>query len=831
MNAHRFLDRLVAQGARAGRWAALVASAATLAGCGAGSVSTTPNPVTTGPAAPAAYAGPAPSSADVQAFMVNLWMNIHDTNHCGACHIQGVQSPSFARNDDINLAYQAANTVVDLSNPSASIMVNKVGGGHHCWLADNQACADQLTTWIQNWAGVTLGATATTVKLTAPPPMSAGGSKQFPADPSLFQTNVYPLLTKYCSRCHQANALTPQSPYFASPDITVAYPAAQPKINLNNPAQSRFVQRLGTDFHNCWSVCAQNAATMQAAIQTMANGIAVTNVDPALVISKALTMFDGTIASSAGRYEASIIAKYEFKTGVGTTAYDTSGVEPSLDLTFTGDITWVGGWGVSIQNGGKLQGTSFASSKLYNLIQSTGEYSIEAWVAPSDAADKMAYITAYAGGAKAGNFSLEQDVGNYGFLGQNSNTDQNGAPALETPTANMVLQPTLQHVVATYDPINGRQIYVNGVLVANGDPQKGGDLSAWDNTFALVLGNDPSSMHPFTGEIRLVAIYDRALTPAQVTMNFNANVGQRYYLLFDVSSLVGTAQSYVMFTVSQYDSTAYLFQKPTFIMLDPTAQAPTFSLSGMRIGENGQQVGVGQAYIPLNVTVSNSGYSASSGFPLTRVGTTVPLQNGPASDVFFLSFDKIGTFTHVQTDPVPVASAPVVLPAPTVSDIGVKSYERLSATMAAVTQVSRGTAAVSSLFQNLEQSLPASTDFQSFISSNQVAIAQLAMQYCNSLVTDTQLSNSYFGNVDFTQPVTTVFTPAGSNAFINSLMNNVLGTQALATNPNLANVSTELNNLITKLTACGGSCAAGRSATVAEATCAALVGSAATLVE
>ena len=42
----------------------------------------------------------------------------------------------FARRDDINLAYTAANGVVTLMTPQDSTMVVKVGGGHNCWLAE-----------------------------------------------------------------------------------------------------------------------------------------------------------------------------------------------------------------------------------------------------------------------------------------------------------------------------------------------------------------------------------------------------------------------------------------------------------------------------------------------------------------------------------------------------------------------------------------------------------------------------------------------------------------------------------------------------------------------
>ncbi len=104
---------------------------AALAAC-SGGAPTTANPNTQVASAPT-YSGPPPANADVQAFQVNLWTNIKATNRCGGCHTQGGQSPQFARTDDVNLAYQAATTVVNLTQPDQSTMVQKVAGGHNCW--------------------------------------------------------------------------------------------------------------------------------------------------------------------------------------------------------------------------------------------------------------------------------------------------------------------------------------------------------------------------------------------------------------------------------------------------------------------------------------------------------------------------------------------------------------------------------------------------------------------------------------------------------------------------------------------------------------------------
>ena len=123
--------------------------------------------------------GPRPASADVEAFKVNLWQNINMSSRCGGCHKAGGQSPMFARSDDVNQAYSAALTVVNLTQADQSTMVVKVGGGHNCWLSSPSACADILTTWIQNWAGGGAGGAAGSTQIAAHRAgRSGGGSDQ-----------------------------------------------------------------------------------------------------------------------------------------------------------------------------------------------------------------------------------------------------------------------------------------------------------------------------------------------------------------------------------------------------------------------------------------------------------------------------------------------------------------------------------------------------------------------------------------------------------------------------------------------------------------------------
>ena len=87
-----------------------------------------------------------------------------------------------------------------------------------------------------------------------------------------------------------------------------------------------------------------------------------------------------------------------------------------------------------------------------------------------------------------------------------------------------------------------------------------------------MLGNETSTNRQWEGVLRMVAIHNRALTPTQIQQNFDAGVGEKYFMLFNVSHLVpNVPQAYVMLEASQLDSYGLQFTKPTFISLDPNA--------------------------------------------------------------------------------------------------------------------------------------------------------------------------------------------------------------------------------------------------------------------
>jgi hypothetical protein len=816
---------------RTARIACALAFTAVLAACSGGGPGTVQNPVTSAPPV-LDYNGPPAQNADVQAFKNELWKNINANNRCGQCHNAGGQTPQFARNDDINAAYNAANTVVNLTQPDQSRMVQKVGGGHNCWLAAASACADTLTVWIRNWAGASATG-GTQIELQAPTIKEVGASKTFPDDATAFAANVYPVLHDTnrgnCVRCHSSTAGTPQSPFFASNDIQEAYAAAKAKINLDIPANSRFVVRLRDEFHNCWAPtgttnCVDSAKIMQDAIQAYANSIPATQVDPSLVISKALTLYDGTVAAGGNRHDTNVIARYEFKTHAGLVAYDTSGVEPALNLALTSTTMWAGGWGINIAAGQNAKGSTQASKKLSDNIKSTGEFTIEAWMAPANVVQEDAYAVTYSGGTAARNFTLAQRAYQYQVMTRASNTDANGAPALLTKDTDRDAQASLQHVVLTYDPVNGRRLYVNGKATGDPDPKGvGGTLSDWDDSFALILGNETSLNRQWTGLMKFLAIHNRALTPDQIQQNFAAGVGERYFLLFSVSHLVDVPKAYVMFEASEYDSYAYVFNKPTFISLDPTADPGSITVKGMRIGVNGAESRVGQTYGPLSATIGGTNYNKLSGQLMANVGAVIGEQKGPLSDEFFLSFEQIGTHSHTHDDPDGQAStAPVVDPPPP-PRFGIRTFDEINATYARLTGVSPNAAGVASTYANVKQQLPSVESVNSFLASQQTGVAQLAIAYCNALVKDDTLRPQFFGaGMDPNASASIFNDPTTRATLIDAIKTKIIGSTSIQ--PDSALIDSSLTTMLTKL-------AGGSAGTAMKAACAAALGSAATTVQ
>ncbi len=824
--------------------------------------------------------------ADACAYKVSFWNPmVAGSYSCDNCHDGSNKSPHFLDQANVNRAYAETLKIIDRNAPANSRLIDMIKSGHNCGssgecIAMATVVTGYIDAWVNGTGGGSGGGGGNAIVLEAPVQKDAGASKSLPdatAEPSVlanFGATVHPLLVANCADCHVESAAIPQSPFFSESDVAAAYEAIKTsqKMDLDTPANSRLVVRLDQEFHNCWDPngtgsadCAASAAAMEQAITAFAGTIATSAVDSNWVISKALGLKEGLVASGGARDDSSTIALYEFKAGSGDVISDTSGVAPALNLRLEGsegiDYKWVGGWGIEFL-GGHARANTSDGQKLRDRIVASGQYSIEAWVVPGNVsqgtAGDPARIITYSVGADRRNFTLGQAEYRYEFMQRSSTTNANGEPSLITNADDEDLQAAQQHVVVTFDPVNGRRIYVNGVDTGDADTSTPGSLANWDDSYALVFGSESGGADAWQGKLRLVAIHDRAMSEAQIRQNFEAGVGEKFLLLFNVSDQLFDPPpapeqgTYVMMEVSQYDSYSYLFYKPTLVSLDPAFTPGNIVVKGLRLGLNGKEPAVGQAFRNIDTTVTSNIYT-NGGEVLSELGTIIALEKGAEADEFFLTFEQLGSKTDVRVDMVCGVNAtctPTAVDGSAVPDIGLRTFEEINASMAAITGVDMnapGNESVKSTYLTVKQQLPTLEDIAGFLPAHQMAIAQLAIQYCNGLVEDPALRSAFYGGFDFTADVATAYGSGDSaqkQQMLDALYDNMIGLPDAANNvlsgvPARADLKAELfgpaasnpNNLFDRLAAPANGTDAIRTRAIAKALCTATLGSAAMLIQ
>jgi hypothetical protein len=184
-----------------------------------------------------------------------------------------------------------------------------------------------------------------------------------------------------------------------------------------------------------------------------------------------------------------------------------------------------------------------------------------------------------------------------------------------------------------------------------------------------------------------------------------------------------------------------------------------------------------------------------------------------------LSFDQLGTATHVTTEPVPVPTTPTDIAA--VAAVGVRTFAQVNSSLSLLTGVPTTEPDVMATYLMVQQQLPAVSTLESFSAANQVGIAQLAIQYCNVAVNTPSLQAALFpAGISSTQ----FTTQAGIDSVTSALAARVLGT-GLSSQPAPSTVSTELSGLIGKLCATNSCTTTKGTLAVAAAACAAALGS------
>jgi hypothetical protein len=209
-------------------------------------------------------------------------------------------------------------------------------------------------------------------------------------------------------------------------------------------------------------------------------------------------------------------ALYTFEEGKGDTIRDVSGGAEGGELKIA-DLKAVR-WsdkGLSVERP-TLISTASPSKKLIDSVRKSKAITVEAWVTPANTTQAgPARIVTLSRDPGARNFTLGQDRDKYEVRLRTKATDANGLPAVPSPGGVGQTRPT--HLVYTRDAAGKARLYVDGADKASRDV--GGDLSNWDGDFRLALANELTKDRPWQGTLHLVAIYERALSPDEISRN------------------------------------------------------------------------------------------------------------------------------------------------------------------------------------------------------------------------------------------------------------------------------------------------------------------------
>jgi len=189
-----------------------------------------------------------------------------------------------------------------------------------------------------------------------------------------------------------------------------------------------------------------------------------------------------------------------------------------MDLAITGTVIWNTGENGVVMSGGRV-GTDGPGSKVIEALKATSQSTFEIWIAAANLTQSgPARMISVGGDPGNQNFVLGQIEDDVQVRLLHTGKDRKARPRLMTGDNSLTTGVT--HLVHTYDGISER-LYVNGVQHPTTVVQPG-TYSNWDVTDNFNIGNEGSSNRPWSGTIYLVAVYNRALTEAEIQQNFVA---------------------------------------------------------------------------------------------------------------------------------------------------------------------------------------------------------------------------------------------------------------------------------------------------------------------
>jgi hypothetical protein len=220
------------------------------------------------------------------------------------------------------------------------------------------------------------------------------------------------------------------------------------------------------------------------------------------------------VIGAAQRVSAGLLALYPFNETAGAIVRNVGPLGSAIDLTI-GDTSRT----TRVPSGLRLdQGTVLASptaTALNTAITSANAFTTELWIDPATSGQLNAMLLGLSVNSNARNLGIVQEATVLDGYLRTGATNLLGQPPTQA-VGQVLAGPT--HVVFTRTPQGATTLYVNGAAVATGTRAK--TLGNWASTARLHLGGERDGSKPWLGTYRLVAMYNRALTPEEVLQNF-----------------------------------------------------------------------------------------------------------------------------------------------------------------------------------------------------------------------------------------------------------------------------------------------------------------------
>lgn len=224
--------------------------------------------------------------------------------------------------------------------------------------------------------------------------------------------------------------------------------------------------------------------------------------------------------ATPARHTRDLMAFYDFREGAGRLIRDEAYADLPLDLQIRtpGAASWTAE-GLTLDGRARI-GSADPAGKIVRACASSREITVEVWLTPATATP----------GFEGAVFALSTDVptrnvtliqrpdGAYQASVRTTATDEGGRPALSTPAGLSAPRPT--HLVYVRTGGGGDRLYVDGRERASG--VRPGTFDNWDPEYRLLLGDEATEERPWKGTLRMIAVYARALTDAEIIHNFRA---------------------------------------------------------------------------------------------------------------------------------------------------------------------------------------------------------------------------------------------------------------------------------------------------------------------